>query len=219
MPRFLFYDEAPYRLSGVVYGALLNQPSALEQIGDAAHEPPHKAPPKGPILYMKPRNTLSGHGQDVALPADADSLRVGATVGLVMGRTACRLSAGNALDHVAGLLLVADLTVPHDTYYRPSARFVARDGSCFLGERIAAAADPEGIEIEVSIDGAPVQAVSMAGLVRPAATLLADVTDFMTLSAGDVLLLGARIDGPRIRAGQHFALQAGALGRLEGQVR
>lgn len=219
MPNFPFYDDPPYRLSGVVYGAVLNAPSALERIGAAAFEPPHKAPPKGPVLYVKPRNTLNVSGGFVEIPDDADGLRIGATVGLVIGRTACRVSQENALDYVGGLILAADLVVPHDSFYRPSVRFVACDSSCFLGTRIASARDPDSVRVQMNVNGVAQGQVSMRGLVRPAARLLADVTDFMTLATGDVLLLDANIDGPMLRRGGRFSLAAEGLGTLEGSAR
>jgi len=38
-------DTPPYRLTGVVVGALLNHAPQLAALGDAAHQPPYKAPP------------------------------------------------------------------------------------------------------------------------------------------------------------------------------
>jgi 5-oxopent-3-ene-1,2,5-tricarboxylate decarboxylase/2-hydroxyhepta-2,4-diene-1,7-dioate isomerase len=51
-------------------------------------------------------------------------------------------------------------------------------------------------------------------LVRSAASLLADVTEFMTLSPGDVLALGVAWPAPRVRAGQRVDIVADALGTL-----
>lgn len=214
----LYYDDPPYRLSGVVYGPLLNQRSALERLGEAVRQPPYKAAPKGPVLYMKPRNTLAFDGQRTTLPDGIQAMRVGATLGLVMGRAACRVTAQTALDHVAGLVLVADLTVPHDSFYRPSAPFVARDASCFIGPRIVPLAqigDPNAVALSVRIADAHATA-SMAGMVRPAAQLLTDVTEFMTLSTGDVLLLGTCPDLPMLSRGQAFVIAAPGMGELHG---
>lgn len=214
----LFYDDPPYRLSGVVYGPLLNQRSALERLGDAVNQPPYKAPPKGPVLYVKPRNTLASDGQRTTIPDGVQAMRVGATLGLVLGRAACRVSAETALDHLAGLVLVADLTVPHDTFYRPSAPFVARDASCFIGPRIVPLAqigDPNAITLSIGIGDTQATA-SMADMVRPAARLLADVTEFMTLSAGDLLLLGTCPDMPLLGRGQAFVIGALGMGELHG---
>jgi 5-oxopent-3-ene-1,2,5-tricarboxylate decarboxylase/2-hydroxyhepta-2,4-diene-1,7-dioate isomerase len=188
------FDVAPYRLSGTVYGTLLNHRSALQALGDAANRPPYNAPPKAPVLYIKPRNTLAVTGSRVATPPGIDELEVGAHVGMVIGRTACRVEPSLALDYVAGYLIVADFSVAHANYHRPSIRFKARDGYCPLGPRVTARADivnPDALRIRTFIDEVLVQTASTADLIRPAARLLADVTEFMTLSPGDVLALGA----------------------------
>ena len=46
---------------GTVYGTLLNHLDALAALGDQVHAAPYKAPPRAPILYIKPRNTVVGH--------------------------------------------------------------------------------------------------------------------------------------------------------------
>ena len=217
----LMFDDPPYRLSGIVYGTLLNQREALERIGDAASQPPYKAAPKAPVLYVKPRNTLSGSGQSMAIPEQVDALRVGATLGLVIGRAASRVAPAEALAHVAGVTLIADLSVPHDSFYRPSVRFVARDGSCVIGPRIvplSEVGDPNAVSIAVRIDGEPRQTASMAGMIRPAAQLLSDVTEFMTLLPGDVLMLGVCAGMAQVRQGQRFEISAEGIGQLQGAI-
>ncbi|MEO8300060.1 MAG: fumarylacetoacetate hydrolase family protein [Burkholderiales bacterium] len=220
-PPRIDFPMPPWCLSGVVYGTLLNDAAALAALGEAANQPPYKAPPKAPVLYVKPRNTLAASGSRVEVPADAGAFQIGAALGLVIGRTACRVSADQALSFLAGYVLVADLSVPHDSFYRPSIRFKARDGSCLFGPQVAATAavaDPGTLQLHVSIDGQRVHSASMAGAVRPAAQLLADVTDFMTLQPGDVLLLAVAAGAPQARAGQHFVIEADGLGRLQGQL-
>src|SRR5882757_3886661 len=127
------FDVPPYRLSGAVYGTLLNHRSALAALGDAVNGPPYGAPPDAPVLYIKPRNTLGKSGSVVRIPAGITELEVGACLGLVIGRTACRVSEPRALDYVAGYLIVADVSIPHASYHRPAIRFKARDGYCPLG--------------------------------------------------------------------------------------
>ena len=212
------FDTPPYRLSGVVYGCLLNHREALAALGDAASQPPYKAPPKAPVLYIKPRNTLAGPGARVVVPAYMPELEVGASLGIVIGRTACRVAMADALEHVAGYTIVADISVPHASFYRPSIRFKARDGFCPIGPRVVscgAVSEPDDLAVRIFIDDREAQATSTAGMVRPVARLIADVTDFMTLSPGDVLLLGMAFGAPRVRAGQHAAIEVEAIGRLE----
>lgn len=216
-PSFAF---APYRLSGTVYGTLMNDPLALAALGEAVHQAPYKAPPKAPVLYVKPRNTLAGEGDALALPAGWEALEIGAALGLVIGRTACRLSVDDALSHVAGYTIVADVSLPHDSFYRPSIRFKARDGFCPIGPVMPAAAitDPDALGVRVYLDGQLAHTTSTAGRLRPAAQLLAAVTDFMTLQPGDILMLGVAAGAPQARAGQRVAIEIDGLGRLENAV-
>lgn len=211
-------DVPPYRLSGTVYGALLNHRSALEALGAAVSQPPYKEAPKAPVLYLKPRNTLAASGDPVAVPPGVGELEIGATVGLVIGRPACRLTAQNALEHLAGYLIVNDVSVPHPSYYRPSIPCKARDGFCPLGPQVvacAAIADPDALTIRVYVDGELRQTASTAQLLRPVKRLLAEVTEFMTLAPGDVLAVGVAAPAPRVRPGQQASIEIDGLGRLE----
>jgi 5-oxopent-3-ene-1,2,5-tricarboxylate decarboxylase/2-hydroxyhepta-2,4-diene-1,7-dioate isomerase len=210
-------DVPPFLLSGAVYGALLNHRSALAALGEAAKLPPYHAPPVAPVLYIKPQNTLALPGEIVRIPAGTPELEVGASLGLVIGRTACRVSASSALEHVAGYLIVADVSVPHASFHRPSIRFRARDGFCPLGPAViarAAVANPDALTIRAFVDGRLAHTASTAEMIRPAARLLADVTEFMTLGPGDVLALGAAAPAPRVRSGQTLRIEIDGVGSL-----
>ena len=213
-------DVAPFRLSGTVYGALLNHRSALAALGPAVRLPPYNAPPVAPVLYIKPRNTLALPDSVVSIPPGTPELEVGACLGLVIGRTACKVFAPRALDYVAGYLIVADVSIPHSSLHRPSVRFRARDGYCPLGPAVtarAAVADPDALSIRAYLDGVLVHTANTAGLIRPAAQLLADVSEFMTLAPGDVLALGAAAPAPRVRAGQTLRIEIEGLGSLSNR--
>jgi 5-oxopent-3-ene-1,2,5-tricarboxylate decarboxylase/2-hydroxyhepta-2,4-diene-1,7-dioate isomerase len=219
MPRLSSFDVPPYRLSGVVYGTLMNDPRALAALGDAVQQAPYKAPPKAPVLYVKPRNTLAGAGDALALPAGWEALEIGAALGLVIGRTACRVSEAEALSFVAGAVIVADVSLPHESFYRPSIRFKARDGFCPIGSVVPAAGlDLDALGVRVYLDGDCVHTASTGARVRSAARLLADVTDFMTLQPGDILMTGVAHGAPKARAGQRVAIEIDGLGRLENHV-
>lgn len=216
----LEFDIAPYRLSGVVYGTLLNHPAALAALGSQVHEAPYHAPPRAPVLYVKPRNTLNANHAPVVVPLGVPELEIGANLGIVIGRTACRVPESAALDHVAGYTIVNDISVPHDSFYRPSVRLRARDGFCPLGPAVIARdriADADALAVGVFVDGTLVQRTSTAGMRRSVCRLLADVTEFMTLAPGDLLLLGAAAGAPRVRVGQAVAVEIEGLGRLESR--
>lgn len=209
-------DVAPWRLSGQVVGVLMNDPAALAVLGEAVHAAPYKAPPKAPVLYVKPRNTLQPADGPVVLPAGVETLELGAALGLVIGRTACRVSEAQALAHVAALVPVADLSVPHTSFYRPSVRFKALDGSCRLGRPVPLGdVDPDALDLRVTVDDVPAQIATTARFQRHAARLLADVSAFMTLHPGDLLLTGVPFAAPIVRAGQRACIAFSGLGALE----
>jgi len=215
------FDAAQWRLSGRVYGALLNHRAALQALGDAVHAKPYLAPPRSPVLYIKPRNTLAASGDSIAVPADCAEVEIGAALGIVIGRSACRVAVADAPAHVAGYVIVNDISVPHASFYRPSIRCKARDGFCPIGPRVVArseVADPDALAVRVFVDGEPRHATSTAGMTRPVAKLVADVSEFMTLDPGDVLLLGVAAGAPRARAGQSVAIEIEGLGRLENRL-
>ena len=173
------------------------------------------------MLYLKPRNTLAASGALVTVPREFGELEIGASLGLVIGRTACRVSEAQALAHLAGYVVVADLSVPHSSFYRPSIRFKARDGSCLIGPQLLpcdAVGAPDALGLQVTVDGRALQQTSTGGMQRSAARLLADVTEFMTLRPGDVLMLGVPAGAPRACAGQRFAISIAGLGDLEGSL-
>ncbi|MBV7485817.1 fumarylacetoacetate hydrolase family protein [Bordetella sp. BOR01] len=203
-----------------VAGVLLNDADALAALGDAVNQAPYKAPPRAPVLYIKPANTYAADGDDIALPPDAGTVVVGACLGIVFGRTASRVDADHALDYVQGYRIVADLYVPHASYYRPAIKQKCRDGFCPMGPVVprSQVANPDDLDIQVSVDGRVVQHASTRNWVRPAARLIADVTRFMTLQAGDVLLAGIPAGEPQARAGQQYEITIGKLGRLANRL-
>lgn len=208
-------------VDGTIVGTLLNYRGELEALGDALFAPPYQALPKAPILYIKPANTHIGHGYNVALPVDVDAVWAGACLGVVVGRTAARVSVAQAQDFIAGYTIVNDLTVPHASYYRPAIRHKCRDGFCPIGPWVVDredVLDADALEIIVRINGETLQRANTSTLVRPIAQLMADVTAFMTLEPGDVLLAGIPENPPLARAGDRIDIDIAHIGRLTTQL-
>ena len=116
---------------------------------------------------------------------------------------------------VVGCVLLNDLSIPHDSYYRPPVKFKCLDGFLGVGPRCVPrveVGDVNALTLEVRINGELRQTVEFSGLVRDAATLLADVNAFMTLQPGDILMLGSDClaDGtrPRARVGDRIEISA-----------
>jgi 5-oxopent-3-ene-1,2,5-tricarboxylate decarboxylase/2-hydroxyhepta-2,4-diene-1,7-dioate isomerase len=206
------------KVSGTVYGVVLNDHTSVRKIGaDALEAAPYKGPPKAPAMYIKPANTRVAGSVTVNLPKGAKNVEVGATIGLVMGRAAARLTRANALEAVAGIVLAGDLSLPHDSYYRPAIREKCFDGSLPIG-LIKPLVDLSNLVITTEIDGKVVEQRSLADLVRDPAQLLVDVTEFMTLSEGDVLLVGVSYMAPQAGAGNQVKISADGVGSLQFSI-
>lgn len=193
--------------TGTVYGTALNFRAEVEALAPLMDQPPYRAPPKAPVLYIKPANTWSAHGAAIPVPRGAARVEVGATVAMVMG----------APNTVAAYVLMNDLSLPQENFFRPPVRFNCRDGFLAVGARAVAAqeaGDPSRFLLEVHVNGEFRQRVDFSGLLRPAAQLLAEVSEFMTLRAGDVLMLGCDAGRPAARAGDRIEIGARDLGVL-----
>ncbi|MDB5751805.1 MAG: putative 2-keto-4-pentenoate hydratase/2-oxohepta-3-ene,7-dioic acid hydratase [Ramlibacter sp.] len=196
---------------GTVYGTLMNFSGELAALGTKMNEAPYQAPPQAPVLYVKPANTFSENGAVIRLPSGVTEVEVGATVAMVM----------KSATEVAGYLLLNDLSVPHESFFRPPVKAKCIDGFLGIGDRIRArneAGDPAVFKLEVRINGELKQTVHFSQLVRPADRLLADVSEFMTLGPGDMLMLGCDVGRPRARAGDRIDITMPALGTLSNTL-
>ncbi len=208
-------------IHGTVYGVLLNSNAEWQSASPHMHEAPYKAAPAAPVLYVKTANTWSINDSTIPVPADVPEVEIGATLGVVMG-------APNAAGtpHLRGFVLLNDVSVPHSVqgqgFYRPPVKYKCLDGFLGVGPALVPASDvahPNALQLEVRINGVLRQTVHLDDMRRLLPDLLADVNDFMTLQAGDVLMLGLGIcqDGPEAghrplaRVGDVIDIQAQGL--------
>lgn len=202
-------NAAPDGLGGMgtVYGTLLNFRGEWDAWAPKMNDAPYKAPPKKPVLYIKPANTWSANGAPIRLPANAALVEVGATIAMVM----------NAPGEVRGYRLMNDLSLPHASFFRPPVKFKCLDGFLGIGDTLLPAGtniDPSQFVLEVRINGELKQTVRFSGLVRDARHLLADVSEFMTLVEGDALMLGCDLGRPLAKVGDRIEISAPGLGTL-----
>lgn len=213
--------QLDYPVTGTVFGAALNYKGALESLGDAIHEKPYQAPPIAPILYIKPANTFNQYGGGIPMPEELSELEMGAALGVVIGKSATRVHVEEALDYVAGYTIVNDVSVPHESVYRPAVQHKSRDGFCPIGPWIVdkeAIEHPDDLAVRVYINGELRQENTTSNLIRSVARLISDVTDYMTLSAGDVLLVGIPENAPHAKLGDKVSIEIENIGRLENTI-
>lgn len=204
-----------------VVGCLLNFRGAYAALEPAMHKEPHFKPPAHAVLYLKPPNTYGQPGNAIVLPRGVDEVEVGATLGVLVGASASRIRAEDAADFIEGYMAVNDVTVPHTAVLRPPIKQKCRDTFCRIGDAVPASAvrDPAALGIRAFVNGELKGSNSMANVMRSVPQLLAEVTEFMTLERGDILLMGVPENMPRAKAGDRVAVEIDGLPRLESVIR
>lgn len=208
-------------INGTVYGTLLNFQGALEELGEQVNEKPYVSPPKAPILYIKPVNTFNRNGEGIPMPPHVSELEIGASLGIVIGKKAVAVNEETARSYIAGYTIVNDVSIPHESLFRPAVQYKARDGFCPIGPWIVEENqldDPDNLTIRVYINDEVTQDNSTKNLIRNVSRLLVDVTEFMSLNPGDVLLLGVPEKAPLAKVGDKVRIEIEGIGSLENFI-
>lgn len=206
--------------TGTLFGIALNYQGLLESRLQEFNEPPYQKPPLKPVLFIKTPNTRSTDGQAVIAPS-GERLQPGPALGVVIGKTASRVDEKNALLHVAGYVIVNEFSLPEDSYYRPAVKAKCRDGFCALSTDVIPPSelpDAHALVIKLLVNGEVRQENTTANFVRSIPRLIAELSEFMTLHEGDVLITGTpegRID---VLPGDEVVVEISGLGRLTNHI-
>lgn len=195
-------------IAGAVYGVVLNDQAQLASLGEALRAPPYGRPPEAPVMYLKPRTCIRTFGAATPAPAELAELEAAATLGLLFA---------DDQGGVGAACLALDVSEPHASYYRPAIRQRCRDGFLPLGGLAPFDGAMARTDIVTRVNGGVVHRWSLERLVRDIPTLIADVSAFMTLQAGDMLLVGLPGDAPRVQVGDRVEVQADGLPTLQAR--
>lgn len=163
-----------------------------------------KHPTKG--YFIKAQSSLIGPSEGVVLRhADRTTFHE-LEIAVVIGKTADKVSADAALDHVAGYMIGLDLTMIGDDE-RATRKSI--DTYCVLGPWMVTA-DEFGRDFDVnmtlSVNGKQRQAANLKDMIVDVAHQIEIASNFYTLQPGDVILAGnpdgsaALLPGDRIEA-------------------
>ena len=186
-------------------------------------------PPATPTFFAKFRNALAPPGAEVSLPATSEKVDYEAEVAFVVGRRARDVVEAHALDHLAGLTLLNDLSARDLQFstpqWMPGKVF---DGSAPCGPALVTldeAGDPAAIELELTLNGETMQSASTADLIHSIPALLAHLSRLMTLEPGDVVFTGTpagvgSLRRPRrwLAPGDELVIRSPQLGQLETRI-
>lgn len=139
----------------------------------------------------------------------------------MIGKSASRVSAADALQHVVGYVIVNEFSLPEDSYYRPAVKAKCRDGFCAFGPALVPVeqlADPGQLGIRLLVNGELRQQNSTANCVRSVPQLIAEISEFMTLHAGDLLITGTPEGRVDVQPGDEVVVEIDSLGRLVNHI-
>lgn len=207
--------------SGTLFGIALNYKGLLESRLDEFNQPPYQKPPIKPVLFIKTPNTRNADGQPVVFPTGVERLQPGPALGVVIGKRASRVSEADAMSHVAGYTIINEFSLPEDSYYRPAVKAKCRDGFCPIGPELiptSQVADPNALTLRLLVNGEVRQENSTANWVRTLPQLIAELSDFMTLDEGDVLITGTPEGRVDVKPGDTVVVEITGLGKLTNTV-
>jgi 2-keto-4-pentenoate hydratase/2-oxohepta-3-ene-1,7-dioic acid hydratase in catechol pathway len=182
-------------------------------------------PPETPTLFAKYRNALAAPGSTVPLPPYSSKVDYEAEVAFVIGTRAKDVAEADALDHVAGYMLLNDLSARDMQFatpqWMPGKIF---DGAAPCGPWLVTpdeAGRHDAIEIRLTLNGAEMQNGSTADLVHSIPALVAYLSKLMTLEPGDIVSTGTpagvgSLRDPRVwlAPGDEVVVESPTLGRL-----
>lgn len=184
---------------------------AAEMGGDVAVEP---------MIFLKPSTSVIGPGDTIRLTDLSDNVHHEAELAVVIGASgARRVTEANALDSVFGYTCGNDVTArdlqSKDVQFTRAKGF---DSFCPIGPWIDTDFDPSDVEVRCEVDGEVRQRGRTSELIHSIPTIIAFISQVMTLLPGDVILTGTPAGVGPIRAGQRVDVIIENLGTLPNPV-
>jgi 5-oxopent-3-ene-1,2,5-tricarboxylate decarboxylase/2-hydroxyhepta-2,4-diene-1,7-dioate isomerase len=201
-----------------VIGVALNFRETLNRLAPSFTAAPYQTPPIAPVLYLKTPNTWIKPGDPIPCPAGITHLRMAGTLGIVIARTASRVKPENASHHIAAFTVVNDVSIPHPSFYRPALRERCSDSFCAIAPPSPLPPSQTEFEIDVLVNNVLRSSVHTSSLVRPIPQLIADISEFLTLHPGDILLIGEPDTSPLCAPDDNVRIEIPGVGSLENKV-
>lgn len=183
-------------------GALLDYPvSKVVCVGSnyAKHiKEMGSATPTEPVLFLKPETALCDINQPLSIPANLGAVHHEVELAVLIGATLKQATEAHVAQAIAGYGVALDLTL-RDVQAgckkagQPWEKAKAFDNSCPISGFIPRAEfdhDPQNVELQLVVNGQLRQQGSTAEMIHRILPLIAYMSQFFTLRAGDVILTG-----------------------------
>ena len=178
--------------------------------------------PDSPSYFFKPSSSLSGDGDLIVRPAGCELLCYEGEIALVIGTAARRVSVADAERCIGWVAAANDLGVYDLRWADKGSNVLAKgqDGFTPIGPRLAPAADLDlgELTLRTFLNGTLVQEGHASDLVFPFALLIADLSRFMTLEPGDVILTGTPAHSRPLAPGDVVEVEIEGVGQISNTV-
>jgi len=152
--------------------------------------------PAAPIYFTKAVTAVIGpEAVCVADPELTSKLDWEVELGVVIGDGGRKIPKERALEHVFGYTVMIDLSARDLQSGRGGQWFLGKslDGSCPMGPVLVTAdeiSDPQTLEISLKVNGVEKQHSNTRHMIFGVAQIIADLSRYVTLEAGDVITTG-----------------------------
>jgi 2,4-diketo-3-deoxy-L-fuconate hydrolase len=203
-PRQVFQAGANYRTHVIDLAAAHHDGSdgrSIEQVRADAAAAMDARRQQPPFVFTGLPSAVCGPYDDVVLPRDSEQPDWELELAAVIGRPARRLAAAQALDAVAGWVIVNDLTLRDKVFRREAGALgadwlAAKNSPTFLpaGPVLvprSAIPDPGDLRITLRLNGQVMQDESTKDMIVDVPRIIAHCSHVATLLPGDLVLTGS----------------------------
>jgi len=152
--------------------------------------------PSEPVLFTKAVSCLQGPNDPVMLPKDSKKTDWEVELGVVIGSTARYVEESAALKHVAGYVVVNDLSEREFQLERSGGQWDKGKGCdtfAPLGPWLVTpdeVPDPQSLDLWLEVDGHRYQSANARDMIFSIPHLIAYISQFMSLQSGDLVATG-----------------------------
>jgi 2-keto-4-pentenoate hydratase/2-oxohepta-3-ene-1,7-dioic acid hydratase in catechol pathway len=175
-------------------------------------------------VFLKPSSSIIGPGGTVILPKISKHVDFECELCAVIGRTARKVSAENALDHVYGYTMCWDISI-RDPWGkgRHNTRNIRKgfDTFCGLGPWIVTRdeiREPQDLHISVEQNGKNVMQAHTADMINGLRDLIRFLSSVTTLKPGTLLTTGTPAGVSKLADGDHLKGAIDGIGTMELKV-
>ena len=151
--------------------------------------------PEEPVLFIKATSAVTGPHDPIVRPRGATKLDYEVELGVVIGRDARDVGEAEALRHVAAYCVVNDVSERAFQIEHGGTTTKGKSADTFapIGPWLVTAdelRDPQALEVWTTVNGEPRQRGNTANMIFGVRRLVAYVSRFMSLRAGDIISTG-----------------------------